>query len=72
MNHDTSLSLDSEWSINDLRSVWDQLQPQVTPFVRVLNIDGNVYRALDGGAKRFIAHSFMLVHPNAWKHFESS
>ncbi|KAH7019680.1 MAT1-2-1 like protein [Ilyonectria destructans] len=49
----------SQYSQDQLNAVWDQLKTQVSPFVYVLCIEGNLYRMLDAGAKQFIARQFM-------------
>lgn len=50
---------DTNYSQEQLNGIWDQLKTQVSPFVYVLCIEGNLYRMLDAGAKKFIAHQFM-------------
>ncbi|KAG5984739.1 hypothetical protein E4U55_003383 [Claviceps digitariae] len=49
----------SQWSSDQLRAIWSQLQVQVNPFVQVLCVDGSLYRMLDTGAKTFIAQNFI-------------
>lgn len=51
----------SQWSLTELEAIWNQLDSQVTPFAQVLNIPGELFRALDAAAKAFIAHTFMFV-----------
>ncbi|KAH7157855.1 MAT1-2-1 like protein [Dactylonectria estremocensis] len=49
----------SNYTQDQLDTIWDQLHAQISPFVYVLSIEGPLYRVLDDGAKQFIAKQFM-------------
>lgn len=55
------VTLESQWTQDQLEAIWKQLETQITPFFYVLNIEGPLFRMLDGGAKSFIALKFMWV-----------
>nr|AKE48510.1 MAT1-2-1 [Ustilaginoidea virens]AKE48513.1 MAT1-2-1 [Ustilaginoidea virens] len=59
MTSETNWPEVSQWSPDQLRTLWNQLQAQVNPFAQVLCLDGNLYRMLDNGAKAFIAQNFI-------------
>ncbi|GAO19655.1 hypothetical protein UVI_02006020 [Ustilaginoidea virens] len=61
MTSETNWPEVSQWSPDQLRTLWNQLQAQVNPFAQVLCLDGNLYRMLDNGAKAFIAQNFIEV-----------
>ncbi|KAL7790734.1 mating type protein MATa1 [Trichoderma ceciliae] len=42
-----------------LAAIWDQLKDQINPFLRVLCINGNIYRLMDSYGKRYMAKKFM-------------
>lgn len=44
-----------------LGAIWGELDAQITPFIYVLTIPGQVYRSLEQAAKDFVATTFMYV-----------
>lgn len=42
-----------------LDAIWDQLKDQISPFLRVLCINGSIYRLMDDFGKWYIAKKFM-------------
>lgn len=57
---DCTQTIDSQWTPVQLRSIWAQLELQITPFTEILGLCGELFRSLDDGAKAFIVNSFML------------
>lgn len=50
---------DSRWTPAQLQSLWNQMETTIHPFTHVLCLTGDLFRAMDNVAKRFIAEQFM-------------
>ncbi|RFU77035.1 mat1-2-1 [Trichoderma arundinaceum] len=61
MNASQQIPSQSKENVDYLAAIWDQLKDQINPFLRVLCINGNIYRLMDNYGKRYIAKKFMWV-----------